>query len=64
MPDFENSEGRFTVVTCSFCGSTFKATPPDKVHYYAASDPEAFKDGTRVELECPKCKGINVLYWG
>jgi rubredoxin len=64
LSDFKSSEGKFTIVICLFCGATFEATPPDKVHDYAASAPEAFKDGIRVELECPKCKGINVLYWG
>jgi len=52
------------MVVCELCGSTFESRPPDDVHDYAASEPEAFKDGIRVQVECPKCKKTTVLYWG
>ena len=53
-----------TLVICSRCGATFEVNPPDKSHDLAAWSQEAFEEKVRVEQECPKCKHVNVVYWG
>jgi len=58
------SEGRFAMVRCKKCGTTFEITPPDDTHVMAAGSEEAFKENVKIEHECPTCKSTTRVFWG
>jgi len=64
LSESEASEGRFGMVKCKKCGTTFEITPPDDVHTLAAWSEEAFKENVKVEHKCPACESSTTVFWG
>ncbi|MBD3227869.1 MAG: hypothetical protein GF329_06745 [Candidatus Lokiarchaeota archaeon] len=49
--------------SCTKCGSTFNAYPPDDAHTIATRNEDDANDPIRIEYECKECGYSNVIFW-
>ena len=50
--------------SCTKCGRTFEAYPPDDRHTIATRSENDYKDNVKVDYKCVDCETINTIYWG